>query len=61
MRDDVRNEVVSVEAAERIYRVALDPETLEVDADATARLRSGPSEAVPIVIDEGRLTVGLGE
>ena len=61
VRDDVRNEVVSVEAAKRIYRVALDPETLEVDAEATARLRSDPSEAVPIVIDEERLTVGLGE
>ena len=47
VREDVRNEVVSLEAAERIYRVALDAETLKVDESGprssalSPRTRSG--------------------
>jgi len=37
--EDVRNGWVSVEAAERHYRVVMDPETLAVDEPATQRLR----------------------
>jgi N-methylhydantoinase B len=36
---DVRNEMVSIEAAREIYKVAIDPETLEIDAAATRQLR----------------------
>jgi len=36
---DVKNEIVSVEAARDIYRVAVRPDTLEVDAEATRDLR----------------------
>jgi N-methylhydantoinase B len=61
VRVDVANEFVSLEAAERIYRVALDSDTLEVDEARTKELRSKPAKPVPIVIDEKRLTVGLGE
>ncbi|MBI4493109.1 MAG: hydantoinase B/oxoprolinase family protein [Chloroflexi bacterium] len=39
---DVLNGYVSVEAAREVYRVALDPETLAIDAEATARLRGRP-------------------
>ena len=38
--DDVLNGYVSVEAAEREYRVAIDSSRLRVDAERTARLRS---------------------
>jgi N-methylhydantoinase B len=37
---DVRNDKVSLEAARKQYGVALDEETLEVDQEATAKLRS---------------------
>ncbi|HSI81625.1 MAG TPA: hypothetical protein VK919_13340, partial [Solirubrobacterales bacterium] len=60
VRTDVVDELVSVEAAERIYRVAIDPETLELDRERTEALRAGDTEEeVQIVIDEQRLTVGL--
>lgn len=59
VRADVVDELVSVEAAERIYRVALDPDTLEVDRERTERLREVGPEEVEIVIDEQRLTVEL--
>jgi N-methylhydantoinase B len=37
---DVKNGLVSIEGAKADYGVVIaDPETLEVDADATARLR----------------------
>jgi N-methylhydantoinase B len=41
VRDDVRDGYVTIECAREIYAVALDPETLEVDAAGTAGLRSG--------------------
>lgn len=59
VRADVIDELVSVEAAERIYGVALDPETLAVDEERTAALRAQPPQQVPIVIDERSLTVRL--
>jgi N-methylhydantoinase B len=37
--DDVRDGLVSVEAAARDYGVVIDPATGEVDREATARLR----------------------
>ncbi len=36
---DVRNRDTSLEAAQKVYRVVLDPETLEVDKAATERAR----------------------
>ena len=38
---DVRNGKVSLERARKVYRVAVDTDSLTVDLDATARLRSG--------------------
>ena len=40
VRMDVKNELVSLKAARDIYKVALNPETLEVDIKATSRLRA---------------------
>ena len=40
VRADAVNGIVSLESAAREYGVALDPETLDVDDGATARLRS---------------------
>jgi N-methylhydantoinase B len=40
VREDVLDELVSLEAARRDYGVVLDPATLEVDAAATAALRA---------------------
>ena len=37
---DVKNELVSVEAARRDYGVVIDEKTLELDLEATKRLRS---------------------
>ena len=36
---DVKNGVVSIAAAKRLYGVVIDPKNLEVDADATAKAR----------------------
>jgi N-methylhydantoinase B len=58
---DVRNEFVTLEAAEKIYGVALDPATLEIDEERTAALRAGPAPNVEVTIDEETLTVGLRE
>ena len=40
VRDDVRQGYVSAEAARALYGVVVDPDTLELDARATARLRA---------------------
>jgi N-methylhydantoinase B len=40
VRADVENELVSLEAAREVYKVALDPHTLKVDEAETRRLRS---------------------
>jgi N-methylhydantoinase B len=37
---DVRNELVSIEAARRDYGVVIDEKTLELDLEATNKLRS---------------------
>ena len=39
VRMDVKNELVSLEMAEKIYKVAINPETLEIDIKATNALR----------------------
>jgi N-methylhydantoinase B/oxoprolinase/acetone carboxylase alpha subunit len=41
VRSDVLDGFTTLELAERSYGVVIDPETLEVDADATRRARSG--------------------
>ena len=38
--EDVLNEVLSIEAAEKDYGVVIDPKTLEVDLKATEKLRA---------------------
>lgn len=37
---DVKNELVSLDAARSVYKVVLDPATLEIDKQATSNLRS---------------------
>jgi len=39
VRADVRNELVSLEMARNIYKVAINPKTLEIDYKATRKLR----------------------
>ncbi|MEM0444755.1 MAG: hydantoinase B/oxoprolinase family protein [Nitrososphaerota archaeon] len=39
VRMDVKNEYITIETARNIYGVVLDPETLEIDREATAKLR----------------------
>jgi N-methylhydantoinase B len=39
VRDDVLNELLSVAAAREIYKVVVDPETLEIDHAESDRLR----------------------
>ncbi len=39
VRKDVMNEFISIEKAREVYKVALDPKTLEVNTKETARLR----------------------
>jgi N-methylhydantoinase B len=43
---DVREEVVSIQAAREVYGVAVDPQTLDLDQAATERLRAGWSQGV---------------
>ena len=38
---EVKNGIISIESAEEDYRVVVDPETFELDADATRKLREG--------------------
>jgi N-methylhydantoinase B len=58
--EDVRDGIVSVEAARLIYRVALDPQTLEVDQAQTAELRATPTNGeTRVVVDEDALAVRL--
>ncbi len=40
VREDVIKEFVSIEQARKVYKVVLDPKTLEVDEKATKVLRS---------------------
>jgi N-methylhydantoinase B len=39
VRDDVRNELVSLEMARDVYKVVIDPDTWEIDEAGTAELR----------------------
>jgi N-methylhydantoinase B len=51
VRLDVWNERVSVGAAERMYAVLIDPDTLIVDEDATSALRAQRrGEPVPVAM-----------
>jgi N-methylhydantoinase B len=40
VRDDVRDELVSVESAQNDYGVIIDPQTLNVNLEATEKLRN---------------------
>jgi hypothetical protein len=51
--------MVSVEAARKVYGVAVDPVTFAIDEPETRRLRSALSQAWDVVIDEQQLTVEL--
>jgi N-methylhydantoinase B len=59
VQEDVRNGFVTLEAAEKIYRVALDPETLAIDEAKTARLRDEEAPEIEVYVDEDRLAVDL--
>ena len=39
VREDVENELVSLQAAREIYKVVIDPATLRIDQAATKKLR----------------------
>jgi hypothetical protein len=51
--------MVSIEAARKIYGVAVDPTTFAVDERETRRLRSQPQSSWDVVVNEDTLTVGL--
>ena len=53
VRDDVRNELVSVEMAREVYKVVIDPETFEIDRADTADLRRA-ADTVCDLIRHGR-------
>jgi N-methylhydantoinase B len=59
VQQDVRNGFVTLEAAERIYRVSLDPRTLEIDEARTAALRAEEPSEIEVYVDEETLTVEL--
>ena len=40
VRLDVKNELVSIEMAENVYKVVIKPGTLEIDPEATRKLRT---------------------
>ena len=40
VRDDVLDEYVSLESAKKHYGVVINPETLEIDYEATRKLRA---------------------
>jgi len=46
VREEVRDEIVSIESARRDYGVALDPETLEINEAETERLRKNSENPV---------------
>jgi N-methylhydantoinase B len=39
VREDVKNELVSLEMARKVYKVVLNPDSLKIDQEATRRLR----------------------
>lgn len=46
VRDDVRDEIVSIESAEEEYGVVFHPNTYEIDISATEKLRSSKKESI---------------
>jgi N-methylhydantoinase B len=56
---DVKNEMVSVEAARKIYGVAVDPVTFAVDEAETKQLRSQSLAPWDVAINEEKLEVEL--
>jgi len=56
---DVRDGMVSVEGARKIYGVAVDPVSFAVDEAETRRLRSQPPGAWEVAIDEELLDVAI--
>ena len=40
VQEDVKNRLVTLEAARDVYKVAIDPNTLKIDVDETKRLRA---------------------
>ena len=65
VRNDVRDELVSLEQAARVYGVVLDPETLDVDKAATLAqrqsLRAARLEGADSAGDQCRLPKGVGD
>lgn len=58
--EDVRNGIVGVECARDIYRVAIDPISLEVDHEMTEKLRAEPNPPkFGVVIDSSELKARL--
>ncbi len=56
---DVKNEMISAEAARKLYGVAVDPVTFAVDAAETRRLRGLPPAPWDVAINEEKLSVEL--
>ena len=56
---DVKNGMVSVEAARKLYGVAVDPVSFGVAEEETRRLRALPQSKWDVVIDEKTLSIGL--
>ena len=56
---DVKNGMVSADAARKIYGVAVDPVSFSVDEPETRRLRAQLQTEWDVVIDEKTLTVEL--
>jgi N-methylhydantoinase B len=56
---DVKNGMVSVEAARKIYGVSVDPVTFAVAEEETRRLRAQPQSQWDVVIDEKTLLISV--
>jgi len=56
---DVKNEMVSVEGARKIYGVAVDPVSFAVDEAETKYLRSLPQSQWDVTINEEKLTIEI--
>ena len=56
---DVKNEMVSVEGARKIYGVAVDPVSFAVDGAETKRLRSLPQSQWDVTINEEKLSIEI--
>ncbi|OGA48572.1 MAG: hypothetical protein A3G25_14670 [Betaproteobacteria bacterium RIFCSPLOWO2_12_FULL_63_13] len=56
---DVKDGMVSVQAARDIYGVAVDPRSFRVDEEETRRLRAQPQKTWDVVIDEESLEISV--